>query len=102
MSRAFVNEDTLVDDVPDRPISPHPNYVTVEGLAQIEAAVAHAQEAYGRAQANQDREALAKAGRELRYWTSRRSSARVLEPNRDSRTVQFGSKIGRASCRERV
>ena len=36
MSRAFVKEaeDESVD-LPDRPISPHPNLVTAEGLAAI-------------------------------------------------------------------
>jgi len=27
MSRAFVNEDNFVDDLPDRPVSQHPNLV---------------------------------------------------------------------------
>ena len=34
MSRAFVKEtDEILDELPDRPISPHPNLVTAEGLA---------------------------------------------------------------------
>ena len=33
MSRAFVNEDNSVEDVPERPVSAHPNYVTPQGLA---------------------------------------------------------------------
>ena len=38
MSRAFVKEDAGGDEaLPDRPVSPHPNYVTAEGLAQIDA-----------------------------------------------------------------
>jgi hypothetical protein len=37
MSRAFVKEtDDQSVDLPDRPISPHPNLVTPEGLAAIE------------------------------------------------------------------
>jgi hypothetical protein len=61
MSRAFVNEDTFVDTLPDRPISAHPNLVTERGLAQIEAALDGARREYGQAQAASDREALAKA-----------------------------------------
>ena len=40
MSRAFVKEQEggeAFEDLPDRPISPHPNFVTPEGLALIEA-----------------------------------------------------------------
>src|ERR1700736_3660926 len=68
MSRAFINEDHFVEDLPDRPVSEHPNHVTARGLALIEAALALAQREHGSAQATGDREALAKAGRELRYW----------------------------------
>jgi GreA/GreB family transcription elongation factor len=46
MSRAFVNEDNLVEDVPDRPISPHVNYVTSNGLKAIDAAVDAAHRAF--------------------------------------------------------
>jgi hypothetical protein len=45
MSRAFVKDaDENVDELPDRPISPHPNLVTVEGLAAIEATFARLQQ----------------------------------------------------------
>jgi transcription elongation GreA/GreB family factor len=40
MSRAFVKENEdgpSGDELPDLPISPHPNYVTPSGLAQLEA-----------------------------------------------------------------
>ena len=38
MSRAFVKEtDEIFDELPDRPVSPHPNFVTPEGLDAIEA-----------------------------------------------------------------
>ena len=37
MSRAFVKEvDPEIHDLPDRPVSQHPNLVTAEGLAAIE------------------------------------------------------------------
>ena len=58
MSRAFVNEDQYVEDLPDRPVSGHPNYVTPRGLQLIEAALDQARRNYGEAQAAGDREAL--------------------------------------------
>jgi hypothetical protein len=37
MSRAFVKEvEQKVEDLPDRPVSVHPNLVTAEGLAAID------------------------------------------------------------------
>ena len=63
MGRAFVNEDSYIEEFPDRPISEHPNLVTERGLELIEAALEAARRQYGKAQADGDREALAKAGR---------------------------------------
>jgi len=93
MSRAFVNEDALTDDVVDRPVSPHPNYVTAEGLAQIERALEAAREAHAAAQIGGDRGELAKASSDLRYWSARRGSARVLAPDPNRKSVQFGSTV---------
>ncbi len=45
MSRAFVKEtDETVEELPERAISPHPNFVTAEGLALIEANLARLQQ----------------------------------------------------------
>jgi transcription elongation GreA/GreB family factor len=93
MSRAFVNEDTFVENLPDRPISEHPNLVTDHGLALIEAALEAARREYGEAQAAGDREALAKAGRDLRYWSARRATAQVRSPASGIDTVQFGNRV---------
>ena len=80
MSRAFVKEmdgTEGFDDLPDRPISPHPNLVTATGLAPIEAELAAARAAYAAAQAeggvSADRTAMARATRDLRYWSARRA-----------------------------
>jgi hypothetical protein len=51
MSRAFVSEDRFVEEIPDRPISPHLNLVTGHGLTLIEAALETARRDYGKAQA---------------------------------------------------
>jgi transcription elongation GreA/GreB family factor len=107
MSRAFVKErddGDSVEDLPDRPISPHPNVVTPEGLAQIEAELTRYQHEQAAAQEADDRAALARANRELRYWTTRRGSAQVRPHPTDTRQVQFGSTvtIGRGDGRQQT
>ena len=56
MSRAFVKEQDVnsLEDLPDRQISEFPNDVTLNGMAQIEAALAAAREGYALAQASSD------------------------------------------------
>jgi transcription elongation GreA/GreB family factor len=93
MSRAFVKEEALTEDVVDRPISSHPNYVTTAGLAQIEQALEAAREAHAAAQIDADRAEVAKASSDLRYWSARRASARVLTPDSSRKAVQFGSTV---------
>jgi transcription elongation GreA/GreB family factor len=93
MSRAFVNEGTFVEELPDRPISDHSNLVTGHGLTLIDSALEAARREYGEAQAAGDREGLARAGRDLRYWSARRATAQVLSPAPGIDTVQFGTKV---------
>lgn len=99
MSVAFTREEDLeatAADLPDRPISPHPNLVTLEGLALIEAALASARAAYSAAQAKgsieADRTAMARATRDLRYWSARRATAQLVETVADGR-VRFGGSV---------
>jgi transcription elongation GreA/GreB family factor len=99
MSVAFTREEDLeatAADLPDRPISPHPNLVTAEGLAAIEAALASARAAYAAAQAQgsieADRTAMARATRDLRYWSARRASAQLIETQPHGR-VRFGGSV---------
>jgi hypothetical protein len=78
MSRAFVKEvDSEIDDLPDRLVSPHPNFVTAEGLAAIERILSRFEAANKAAVAKNDWTAIAATQRELRYWNARRSSAQV-------------------------
>ena len=93
MSRAFVKEGDDVIALPDRPVSEHPNDVTPEGLAQIEEALQAAQRAHAAAQAAGDRDALASASRDLRYWNARRSTARVVLKEADNSVVRFGHTV---------
>ena len=93
MSRAFVNENTYVDALPDRPVSSHPNLVTEQGMALIEQSLEAARRAYGEAQAAGDREGLAKAGRDLRYWNARRATAELRSLTAGTDVVQFGNAV---------
>jgi transcription elongation GreA/GreB family factor len=93
MSRAFVRETDGIDDLPERSVSDHPNEVTRGGLEQIEAALAAAQDDYAAAQAAGDREGLSRAGRDLRYWTARRSTAVVVPEPEDNSVVRFGHTV---------
>jgi transcription elongation GreA/GreB family factor len=100
MSVAFTKEGDLEStaaDLPDRPISPHPNLVTPAGLAQIEAALAAAREAYSAARqagdVQADRTAMARATRDLRYWSARRASAQLIEPRGSVHTLAFGRRV---------
>jgi|SRR5262249_34069219 len=93
MSRAFVNENTYVDALPDRPVSAHPNLVTEQGMALIEQSLEAARRAYGEAQAAGDREGLAKAGRDLRYWNARRATAELRSLTAGTDVVQFGNAV---------
>jgi hypothetical protein len=80
MSRAFVNQDSdYLEELPERPISEHPNDVTAAGLSQIEHALATASEAYAIAQASADRAALTAAGRNLLLDRPACDSARCTE-----------------------
>ena len=95
MSRAFVKDadENVVDELPDRPISPHRNLVTVEGLAAIEATFARLQQEHARALGSGDRAALATLSREVRYWGSRRASAQVVATPANHSKVQFGCSV---------
>src|SRR5688572_31994497 len=91
MSRAFVKEsDGDLNAPPERVISPHPNFVTPTGMRQIESQVQRLEEERSAARAADDRSRLATVERDLRYWTQRRASARVIEPARSPDTVRFG------------
>ena len=94
MSRAFVKEnDDAIDELPDRPISPHPNLVTAEGLALIEANLARLQQEHAAAQAAGDRTAIARSARDLRYWNARRATAQVVAPPSNAEEVHFGCAV---------
>jgi transcription elongation GreA/GreB family factor len=95
MSSAFIREqdDIVREDLADRPVSRFRNLVTPEGFAQIEAEIAGQQAEVERTTSAGDLHALALAQRELRYWTSRRGSAEVVQPIADKSVVRFGHSV---------
>lgn len=99
MSVAFTKEndrDGTEANLQDRPISPHPNLVTPEGLALIEAALEAARTAVTAAKdAGEDATGLAfaRASRDFRYYTARRASAQLMDPPPGDGRVHFGSRV---------
>jgi transcription elongation GreA/GreB family factor len=92
MSRAFVRESDAdaADTRPERPISPHPNFVTHTGVAKIEARVRELEATRTAALTASDDSALAGIERDLRYWRQRRSSARIIAAPAAPEIVRFG------------
>lgn len=94
MSCAFVKEaEDTVPDLPDRPVSRHRNFVTLEGLAAIKSALSRFKAAHQAALAKSDIRAAAAALREVRYWRARRASAEIVQPSADAETVSFGMTV---------
>jgi transcription elongation GreA/GreB family factor len=99
MSVAFTREEDLESvaaDLPDRPISTARNLVTAEGLAYIDAQLEAAREAYNAARVvgdvSTDRTAMARATRDLRYWSARRGTAELTEASNDG-VARFGARV---------
>lgn len=99
MSRAFVKEgDGEPLALPERAISPHPNFVTASGLRQIEARVRDLEAARSReleaasaaAAGAHDAAMLAGLERDLRYWRQRKASARLVTPAAAPEVMRFG------------
>jgi transcription elongation GreA/GreB family factor len=100
MSVAFTREEDYeasAADLPDRPISPNPNLVTPEGLALLDAALDSARAAYAAAQqvggVSADRTAMARATRDLRYYSARRASAQLTQAPARVDKVAFGCTV---------
>jgi len=99
MSRAFVKEeDGRPDDLPERPVSEHVNYVTPQGLRglQEQAAELEGQRLALLSQGDDAMalERLAHIDRNLRYVVSRIESAKVVDPAAQPRDeVAFGAAV---------
>jgi transcription elongation GreA/GreB family factor len=94
MSRAFVREsDEDPAALPERAVSPHPNFVTPRGLAALEARVRELGTERQAARAANDAALRARVERDLRYWSARRASARVVGPAALTERVRFGMRV---------
>ena len=71
------------------PIPPGPNLVTARGLAQIRARVAELEATLLRLT---DEDAIKAARRELRYWSTRQSTAQLMDKADGSR-IAFGCTV---------
>jgi transcription elongation GreA/GreB family factor len=98
MSRAFVKESDREDELPEIPLSEHPNHVTPRGLAllraRLDAALAE------RADLREDDGDVAAAARrrslerEIRWLEARVAGAHVVDPARQPRDrVAFGATV---------
>lgn len=96
MSRAFVNEDAGADrpDLPELPLSKHPNYVTPRGLADLERRLAERLRdlAELRARAERlDKLPEAAAERDIRWLEARLATAIPVDPaTQDTEEMRFG------------
>lgn len=99
MSRAFVKEDSAdaVEELPEKPISPHTNYVTPRGLRQLQERLAENLARRAELTGSDDlaaRQALPAVRRELRYLEQRLDVAVLVEPNgQPLDRVHFGASV---------
>lgn len=93
MSRAFVKETELLDELPERLVSEHRNLVTPQGLALIEGEIKRLQDDLSAAREADDRNATARASHDLRYWSQRLATAELQPPASDASVVSFGARV---------
>jgi transcription elongation GreA/GreB family factor len=96
MSSAFTKDSDDGGALPDpgeRHVSAHRNLVTRHGLDLIDSEIAALRAEHHVAEMAGDRERIALTSRDLRYWTARRESAEVSEPEPGGDTVRFGMSV---------
>jgi transcription elongation GreA/GreB family factor len=100
VSRAFVKEpegDLAGDDAPDIPVSPHPNYVTPQGLAGLKERLAELtaeKERLAAAAGLEAKLALAQTERKIRYFANRIEHAIPVDPAQQPKNeVAFGATV---------
>lgn len=102
MSRAFVKENDLEHagtDLPERPQSEHPNYVTPAGLAQLQQQAAELEQERQQLAPQKDdpviRQRLAVVERDLHYFQGRLERAIPVVPTSQLQDViLFGAVVG--------
>jgi len=101
MSRAFVKEPdggVPEGELPERSISEHPNYVTAQGLQQLQDRIGELETSRLELREREDdelaEERLALVDRDLRYYVARLESAIVVEAAAQPRDeVAFGAAV---------
>jgi transcription elongation GreA/GreB family factor len=94
MSRAFTREsDDDPGTLPERPVSSHPNLVTPGGRAALEAQVRSLGRELVAARTSGDSAQRARIERDLRYFTQRLATARVVAPATAPDRVRFGVRV---------
>jgi len=102
MSRAFVKEsddDLVAGELPERPLPTHANYVTPQGLEQLQARVRELQEQHEQlaSRARDDSQAkqkLREVERDQRYFNAQLEHAIVVDPaGQPQDEVRFGALV---------
>lgn len=101
MSVAFTKEDSAETasetQLPDRPISAHPNLVTTAGLEALQRQLNQARTAYEAASliedVNERRRQAASPLRDLRYFAERLRTAQLVPAPATTQTIAFGSTV---------
>jgi transcription elongation GreA/GreB family factor len=96
MSRAFTREDdsdAAGSDIGERPVSPHRNLVTEAGLAAIDAELVRLRGELAALDKETERARMAAVSRDMRYWLSRRETAELSVPDRNSDVIRFGMTV---------
>jgi transcription elongation GreA/GreB family factor len=101
LSVAFTKEESAETasetQLPDRPISPHPNLVTEAGLRALELQLQEARKSLEAAQGiediNERRRQAAIPLREVRYFSERVRTAQLVPAPLSTDTVSFGSTV---------
>jgi transcription elongation GreA/GreB family factor len=98
MSRAFVKEnEDQSSELPERPQSPHPNFVTPRGLALLKQQLEALEEARHRQSEEGnllDKDTLLVTERDLRYVQERLQRAILVEPAEHPKdSVDFGARV---------
>ncbi len=102
MSRAFVNEERFEqaggEELVERPISQHPNYVTPTGALELqtleESLVAELEILKSAAEDTFSKDKIAEVERDLRYVRARLDSTILVDPKSQSHeTVLFGATV---------
>lgn len=99
MSRAFLNEDKFEqagDELVERPVSPHPNYVTPRGLRLLQDDATRLESLRQQLASNKDdsfaAQKKAEVERDLRYYAARLESAIVIDlTSQPADEVRFGA-----------